>query len=233
MRVPETRSPNAQCSVTFCHQTETRELHERLRLEREAWEENYMKKKETWLAQRERELKEAVRRERDQEIDLVIRRLEEDATATRDECQQTADNKIRYEWLKVGEMNHGEVREINSKQNQVGVTEGGRNESKWSERYQLKTKSGRSDWRWENQGEVRETNSKQNQVGMTEGGRNESRWSERNQLKTKSGRSDWRWEKWIKVKWEKSTQKKSGRNDWRWEKWIKVKWEKSTKNKIR
>ncbi|XP_041362383.1 centrosomal protein of 131 kDa-like isoform X2 [Gigantopelta aegis] len=77
------------------HSTELRELHERLKLEKESWEENYMKKKETWLAQKERELKEMVRKERDQEIDLVIRRLEEDATASREDCERTAENKIR------------------------------------------------------------------------------------------------------------------------------------------
>ncbi|KAL8567610.1 hypothetical protein ACOMHN_054423 [Nucella lapillus] len=52
------------------HTTEVRELQERLQLEKEAWEENYKKKHDTWLMQKERELKEQVRKERDKEIEL-------------------------------------------------------------------------------------------------------------------------------------------------------------------
>ena len=82
--------------ICVSFQIEVRELHERLRLEKEAWEENYMKKHETWLMQKERELKENVRRDRDKEIELIIGRLEEDATSSREECERTAENKIKY-----------------------------------------------------------------------------------------------------------------------------------------
>ncbi|XP_071105625.1 centrosomal protein of 131 kDa-like [Haliotis cracherodii] len=77
------------------HAIEVRELNERLRVEKEAWEENYMKKQETWLTQKERELKSHVRRDRDKEIELVIQRLEEDATRSRDECERAAENRIK------------------------------------------------------------------------------------------------------------------------------------------
>ncbi|XP_067670950.1 centrosomal protein of 131 kDa-like [Haliotis asinina] len=77
------------------HAIEVRELNERLRVEKEAWEENYMKKQETWLAQKERELKSHVRRDRDKEIEMVIQRLEEDATRSREECERAAENRIK------------------------------------------------------------------------------------------------------------------------------------------
>jgi len=71
------------------------QLREQLALEKRAWEENYMKKKETWLMGKERELKEQVRRERDREIELVIQRLEDDNQAARDECERVAENRIK------------------------------------------------------------------------------------------------------------------------------------------
>ena len=76
-------------------QTETKQLREQLVIEKSAWEENYMKKQETWLVTKERELKEQVRRDRDKEIDLVIHRLEEDNTSAREECERVAQNRIK------------------------------------------------------------------------------------------------------------------------------------------
>ena len=64
-------------------------------LEKQAWEENYKKKEETWLLQKERELKEQVRRDRDKDIELVLRRLEEDNQAAREECERVAENRIK------------------------------------------------------------------------------------------------------------------------------------------
>ena len=64
-------------------------------VEKQAWEENYMKKQETYLMQKERELKEQVRKDRDKEIEMVIGRLEEDTQAMRDECERVAENRIK------------------------------------------------------------------------------------------------------------------------------------------
>ena len=72
------------------------QLREQLNIEKTAWEENYMKKQETWLATKERELKEQVRRDRDREIELVISRLEDDTQSARDECERVAENRIKY-----------------------------------------------------------------------------------------------------------------------------------------
>jgi 5-azacytidine-induced protein 1 len=46
-------------------------MREKLRLEKESWEQNFLKKQETWVVQKERELKEQVKRERDKEIEMV------------------------------------------------------------------------------------------------------------------------------------------------------------------
>lgn len=72
-----------------------KDLNERLKIEKESWEENYMKKQETVLVSKERELKEKVREERDREIELVITRLEEDAATARDETERAAENRIK------------------------------------------------------------------------------------------------------------------------------------------
>lgn len=82
--------------VWFKFQIEIRELKDRLAVEKASWEENYMKKQETWMLQKERELKDQVRRDRDKEIELVISRLEEDATASREETEKAAEHKIRF-----------------------------------------------------------------------------------------------------------------------------------------
>ena len=77
------------------HSTEIKQLQDQIELEKAAWEENLLKKQQTWALQKERELKESVRKERDREIELVIKRLEEDNQASREECERVADNRIK------------------------------------------------------------------------------------------------------------------------------------------
>lgn len=48
---------------------------------------------ETLLLTRERELKEEVRRGRDREIELAIRRLEEVTSEAKEECERAADHR--------------------------------------------------------------------------------------------------------------------------------------------
>lgn len=47
------------------------------------------------MIQKERELKEQVKRERDKEIELVISRLESESTLTREESDRAAENRIK------------------------------------------------------------------------------------------------------------------------------------------
>uniref|UniRef100_A0A8C2ASQ0 5-azacytidine-induced protein 1 n=1 Tax=Cyprinus carpio TaxID=7962 RepID=A0A8C2ASQ0_CYPCA len=90
------------------HQLEIKALKERLEIEKQTWEENYMKKEEAWLLSRERELKEEVRRGRDQEIELAIQRLEEETRGAREECERVADNRIK----RVREKYEAELRDL-------------------------------------------------------------------------------------------------------------------------
>nr|XP_033817591.1 centrosomal protein of 131 kDa isoform X3 [Geotrypetes seraphini] len=77
------------------HQAEMKALKERLEIEKQAWQETYMKKEEAWLLSRERELKEEVRKGRDKEIELVIQRLEAEMSTSREECERAAENRIK------------------------------------------------------------------------------------------------------------------------------------------
>ncbi|XP_072737389.1 centrosomal protein of 131 kDa isoform X2 [Ciconia boyciana] len=77
------------------HQAEVKVLKDRLEMEKQAWEANYMKKEEAWLLSRERELREEVRKERDKEIELVIERLEADMSSAKEECERAAENRIK------------------------------------------------------------------------------------------------------------------------------------------
>lgn len=77
------------------HADEIRSMKEKLKLEKDSWEQNFLKKQETWVVQKERELKDQVKRERDKEIEMVIARLEEDATSSRDDIERASENKIR------------------------------------------------------------------------------------------------------------------------------------------
>ncbi|XP_058261969.1 centrosomal protein of 131 kDa isoform X2 [Hemibagrus wyckioides] len=90
------------------HQVEMKAQRERLEIEKQTWEENYMKKEEVWLLTRERELKEEVRRGRDKEIELAIQRLEEETSSAREECERAAENRVK----RVREKYEAELREL-------------------------------------------------------------------------------------------------------------------------
>ncbi|XP_009879282.1 PREDICTED: LOW QUALITY PROTEIN: centrosomal protein of 131 kDa [Charadrius vociferus] len=74
---------------------EVKVLKDRLEIEKQAWEANYVKKEEAWLLSRERELREEMRKERDKEIELVIQRLEADMSSAKEECERAAENRIK------------------------------------------------------------------------------------------------------------------------------------------
>uniref|UniRef100_A0A7N5KT72 Centrosomal protein 131 n=1 Tax=Ailuropoda melanoleuca TaxID=9646 RepID=A0A7N5KT72_AILME len=77
------------------HQMEMKALKEQLEAERQMWEANCAKKEEAWLLNRERELREEVRRGRDKEIELVIHRLEADMTRAREESERAAESRVQ------------------------------------------------------------------------------------------------------------------------------------------
>ena len=85
----------AQAELERKHQTEIENLKEKLNIEKESWEQNYMKKQENWIIQKERELKDHVKKDRDKEIELLIQRLEAESTTAREEVERAAENRIK------------------------------------------------------------------------------------------------------------------------------------------
>ncbi|XP_065066186.1 centrosomal protein of 131 kDa-like isoform X2 [Rhopilema esculentum] len=77
------------------HTSEMSNLKEQLEIEKQQWIENYMKKQDTYLLAKERELKEGVREARDKEIEMVISRLEKETAEAKEECERAADNRIK------------------------------------------------------------------------------------------------------------------------------------------
>ncbi|XP_016061805.1 PREDICTED: centrosomal protein of 131 kDa-like [Miniopterus natalensis] len=77
------------------HQMELQALKDQLEVERQMWEANCAKKEEAWLLNRERELKEEIRRGRDKDIELVIHRLEADMTLAREESERAAESRVK------------------------------------------------------------------------------------------------------------------------------------------
>ncbi|XP_008048683.1 centrosomal protein of 131 kDa [Carlito syrichta] len=77
------------------HQMELKALKDQLELERQAWEAGCARKEEALLLNREQELREEIRRGRDKEIELVIRRLEADMTLAKEESERAAEGRIK------------------------------------------------------------------------------------------------------------------------------------------
>jgi 5-azacytidine-induced protein 1 len=66
-----------------------------LDIEKQSWEQNFLKKQENWMLQKERELKEQIKKERDKEIETLIARLETESTTSREEIERTAENRVK------------------------------------------------------------------------------------------------------------------------------------------
>ncbi len=77
------------------HANEINELKEKLNLEKQNWEENSLKKHEIILANKERELREQMKHERDKEIEKIISQFESDTTSTKDEVERNAEDRVK------------------------------------------------------------------------------------------------------------------------------------------
>ncbi|KAF6092911.1 centrosomal protein 131 [Phyllostomus discolor] len=77
------------------HQVELQALKDQLEVERQMWQASCARKEEAWLLERERELKEEIRRGRDKDIELVVRRLEADMTLAREESERAAETRVQ------------------------------------------------------------------------------------------------------------------------------------------
>jgi len=80
----------------FYHpQNELKSLKEELELEKEAWILSYKKDQTKRISEWEMEIRNQCKRERDKEIEVVIERLESDATQSRAELEQAMDIRLR------------------------------------------------------------------------------------------------------------------------------------------
>jgi 5-azacytidine-induced protein 1 len=70
-------------------------LKEALEIEKEVWINSYKKDQATYISQLELEIRNQCKRERDKDIELVIERLETEATQSKTELEQTMDNRLR------------------------------------------------------------------------------------------------------------------------------------------
>ncbi|KAJ4445587.1 hypothetical protein ANN_12268, partial [Periplaneta americana] len=77
------------------HKNEVKSMKETAEIEKETWMHNYKKEQAKLLSERELEIKDQFKRERDKEIDLVIEKLESEATKIRTEMEQTMDSRLR------------------------------------------------------------------------------------------------------------------------------------------
>jgi 5-azacytidine-induced protein 1 len=77
------------------HKSEIKELSERLAIEKETWQENILKKQNEVLANREKELRETMRKERDKEIEMVIQHLEAETRHSQEDAERTTETRIK------------------------------------------------------------------------------------------------------------------------------------------
>lgn len=78
------------------HKNEVKLLKEKTELEIETWKNNYIKQQNVQLADKEAKVKEYYRKERDREIENVIERLENEATETKNQIEETTENRLKY-----------------------------------------------------------------------------------------------------------------------------------------
>lgn len=71
-------------------------LKEKTEMEMETWKNNSKKQQHVQLAEKEAKMREQFRKERDKEIELVIERLEMEASETKSQIEQTTENRIRW-----------------------------------------------------------------------------------------------------------------------------------------
>ncbi|XP_063220821.1 centrosomal protein of 131 kDa-like [Bacillus rossius redtenbacheri] len=90
------------------HQSELQLAKEAMEAQREAWALAFKKQQAGLLSEKEAELRDQLRRERDREIELVIERLESEAAHGRAELEQAADNRLR----RLKEQHEAEVRDL-------------------------------------------------------------------------------------------------------------------------
>ncbi|KAF7264041.1 hypothetical protein GWI33_000732 [Rhynchophorus ferrugineus] len=77
------------------HSNELKLLKEASRLEFETWQANFKKQQSIVLLEKESSIREQYRKERDQEIEKIIERLENEASDNKNQIEQSTENRIR------------------------------------------------------------------------------------------------------------------------------------------
>ena len=80
---------------THVFQNEILQLREALKAEKENWMETYQQQQKQALTQTTNEIREQLKRERDREIEVVIERLENEATMSREEREKVSENRLK------------------------------------------------------------------------------------------------------------------------------------------
>lgn len=93
-----------QLSYFILFQNELKALHEAYEEEKEIWIHNFKKEQNTLLYERESEIRERYKKERDREIELIIHRFEEESSRAKLEQEQVTENRIKqvslsYNWI--------------------------------------------------------------------------------------------------------------------------------------
>jgi 5-azacytidine-induced protein 1 len=84
-------------------QAQIRQLQEQMAVEKEVWQENYRKKQDAQLMQKERELQLQVKNNRDKDIENVMQQLLKENQAAIDDCEREAEKRIKCVFIFVSE----------------------------------------------------------------------------------------------------------------------------------
>lgn len=82
-------------TTTRRHNNETKLLKEKCELEMETWKTNYIKQQNVQFTEKDAQIREYYRKERDRDIENVIERLENEANETKKQIEETTENRIR------------------------------------------------------------------------------------------------------------------------------------------
>ena len=88
-------SERAIAEASRRHAREMEDLKRQLAIEKESWEEMFMRKQQAKLSATEEQLREELRKERDREIEAVLTRLEEDTAANQRELEEQMEKRVR------------------------------------------------------------------------------------------------------------------------------------------
>ncbi|XP_025833101.1 centrosomal protein of 131 kDa isoform X2 [Agrilus planipennis] len=99
------------------HSNEISVLKEKMEIDIDIFRNNYKKQQELILAEREMAIREKCRKERDKEIEAVIERLEQEASESQNQMEQTTENRIR----RLREKYENEIKEVEASEREAKI----------------------------------------------------------------------------------------------------------------